>query len=249
MSANCLNCDTPLQGSYCHKCGQKSSTHRITFAKFIQHDLMHGLFHLDKGVLYTLKGLIYRPGYTAKTFIAGKRVLHYNIFALFIIIIALKTLVDLQFEPKDMFESYTEKGKHSDDIINNTIHHYYKLLYLLIIPILSVFSRLFLGHLKYNFVEHIVLNCFLLAGGFFYTLVFSLIGYLSHFGMGILNQLVMGIYIFIGYYQVCKGSYSFLNFLWRGLSILILFTFALLVCLIIIIEVFYGGMFYGKLSL
>lgn len=250
MRVSCLNCQTPLQGSFCHQCGQKSSTHRITFSKFIQHDLIHGLFHLDKGVLYTLRSLLYSPGYAAKSFIEGKRVMHYNIFALFIIVVALKTLVDLQVSPNEVFQSTKVPNQDADKVINGAIRHYYKLLYLLIIPILSLFSNLLLRKLKFNYTEHLVLNAFLLSGGFFYALLFSLFEFftgaenVSVYGMGFI-----AIYIMLGYYQASYGHYHFLNYFWRSLLILILFLSLLFMVLCAIIYSFYGGVFEGLISI
>ncbi|MES2680762.1 MAG: DUF3667 domain-containing protein [Bacteroidota bacterium] len=249
MSAKCLNCQTSLQGSFCHHCGQKSSTHRITFSKFIQHDLVHGIFHLDKGVLYTLKTLIYSPGYAARSFLEGKRVMHYNIFALFIIIIALKTLVDLQIAPGEVFKSADAPAHQADETINNAIHHYYKLFYLLIIPLLSAFSFMLFKRLRFNFVEHLVLNAFMLAGGFFYALVFSLLEYLANINdLGIYGLFLIGFYILVGYYQATRGTYSFMGYLWRTLLALILFVASLVFILFAIIVIFYGGNFSGMIN-
>ena len=97
--------------------------------------------HLDKGILYTLKSLVFNPGYTIRSFLAGKRVMHYNIFALFIIVIAIKTLIDYHVSDSDMFNSL--KNKDTDVRINEAVDHYYKFFYLLSIPLLSIFSYLF----------------------------------------------------------------------------------------------------------
>lgn len=86
-SKNCLNCDTPLGGKFCYECGQKSDTHRITARHFIFHDLVHGVWHLDKGLLFTLKETFTRPGYAAMDYINGKRVRYYNIFYLMILVL------------------------------------------------------------------------------------------------------------------------------------------------------------------
>jgi hypothetical protein len=247
MSTPCFNCETPLQGNFCHVCGQKSSTHRITFKKFIQHDLLHGIFHLDKGVLYTLKTLIYQPGYAAKSFIAGKRVKHYNIFALFIIVVALRALIDHQRLHEPLFRSWTESGKHSDEVLNETVNHYYKLLYLLVIPLLSLFSYWLIKKLRYNYTEHLVANCFFLTGGFLYALLLSLVAWITHLPIGPLWFLVIGAYLFMSYFQLSRGIYSFWNFAWRGLAILLLFVLFLAIFFGAIIMVFYDGAFHGAM--
>lgn len=248
MSKHCLNCNTTLQGAFCHHCGQKASTHRITFRHFIQHDLPHGLFHLDKGILYTLKCLILRPGYTVRNFLKGQRVLHYNIFALFIIVIALKTLIDYQISDEHVFNSV---DKHeADKMVNGAIDHYYKFFYLLCIPLMSVFSYLFSRRLGYNYTEHIVFNAFLLTGGFFYALLLSLFCFLTGLEKPTpLELILVGVYLLMGYYQATRGVYSFFNFLWRILAIVACFLLGLALVLVAVIFIFYGGYFEGSILL
>lgn len=246
MSGQCLNCETELQGSFCHECGQKASTHRMTFSTFIKHDLLHGVLHLDKGIIYTLKTLIYQPGYAAANFIKGKRVVHYNIFALFVIVIGLKTLIDLQNEPGRFFHS--TNLSQSDEILNTTIQKYYKLLYFLCIPIISLFSFSFLKKLNYNFIEHIVLNCFLFSGGFFYALLISLFNLITGINTTLYWIPPMIIYFFIGYYQATKNCYKWYSWLWRSILIELLFLATLLGIFILIIELFYGGTFHGSIT-
>lgn len=248
MHKNCLNCNTHLQGEYCHRCGQKASTHRITLSKFIKHDLLHGVLHLDKGILYTLKNLVFNPGYTIRSFLAGKRVMHYNIFALFIIVIAIKTLIDYHISDGDMFNSL--KNKDTDVRINEAVDHYYKFFYLLSIPLLSIFSYLFSKRLHYNYTEHIVFNCFLLTGGFFYALIFSLFCFLT----GLRDNQPVGIlfvalYIMLGYYQATSETYTFRGYLWRILAILLTFVASLIIVLMLIIIFAYGGSFEGSILL
>ena len=54
-NTHCLNCANELSGKYCSECGQKADTHRITFRNFVSHDLLHGTFHIEKGILFTAK--------------------------------------------------------------------------------------------------------------------------------------------------------------------------------------------------
>lgn len=249
MSGRCLNCEAELHGPFCHNCGQKSSTHRITFSKFIGHDLVHGVFHLDKGIFYTLRTLIFTPGQAARSFLMGKRVKHYNIFALYVIIITLKSVIDYQLFPEETFMSNNAAHKHSDEVLNNTVHHYYKLLYLLIVPLLAAFSFMILKRLKYNYTEHIVLSCFFLTGAFFYALLLSVIAYCS----GARDFIIYGLflvpfYLLMGFYQATIGEYSFLGFLWRSLLLILLFLASLMLALILIIVIFYNNNFEGSIG-
>jgi hypothetical protein len=247
MDHKCLNCGTELIGAYCYHCGQKSSTHRITFTKFITHDLMHGLFHLDKGILYTLRALLLSPGYAVKSFINGKRVQHYNIFALFIITIALKTFIDTQVQSD--FGFHSEKPNEGDARANELLDHYYKVFYLLCIPVYSFITFLFFRKLKYNYTEHIVLNCFLFTGGFIYSLLLSLIGWLiNDSSLPVYGFCILAIYLLVGYYQATRQVYNPLGFTWRVAVIFILFLVLLSLGLITFITIFYEHEFIGQIG-
>jgi hypothetical protein len=248
MSGQCLNCETELQGKFCHQCGQKASTHRMSFSTFIKHDLLHGVLHLDKGILYTLKNLILQPGYAAAGFIKGKRVVHYNIFALFIIVIAVKTIIDAQFSPGEVFNSFESNKKASDETLNEIIKHYYKLFYLLSVPLLSLFSYIFFRQIKYNFIEHIVFNCFFLTGSLFYFLVFSVLSELITLEfISFLSPIFIGIYLYICFYQITKSVYKWYSLLIRTSVVLVLFLAILFIILLMIINIFYGDSFTGNI--
>jgi hypothetical protein len=61
-TTTCLNCQAEIDKNYCSTCGEKTDIHRITVKHFLFHDLLHGVWHIDKGILFTLKETIVRPG-------------------------------------------------------------------------------------------------------------------------------------------------------------------------------------------
>src|SRR5690606_2344353 len=66
-----------------------ADTHRITFKNFIFHDVLHGTFHIERGILFTTKQALIRPGKAALDYISGKRRRYYNVFYLILITIGL----------------------------------------------------------------------------------------------------------------------------------------------------------------
>lgn len=79
---DCLNCGTPLQGAFCHSCGQKAHIHRTITA--ILHDLVHGVLHLDGKLWETLPKLVFKPGQLTRDYIEGKRARHVSPMAMFL---------------------------------------------------------------------------------------------------------------------------------------------------------------------
>lgn len=83
----CLNCQTPLVGSYCHACGQRGHVHRRLAA--FGHDLLHGVFHFEGKIWRTLPMLLFRPGELTRRYIAGERARFVSPVALFLFTVFL----------------------------------------------------------------------------------------------------------------------------------------------------------------
>ncbi|MBX9858026.1 MAG: DUF3667 domain-containing protein [Sphingomonas sp.] len=79
---NCLNCQTPLVGDYCHACGQAAHVHKTLWS--IVHDVLHGVFHFEGKIYRTIPMLFYKPGSLTRRYIAGERVRFVSPLALFL---------------------------------------------------------------------------------------------------------------------------------------------------------------------
>lgn len=72
---HCANCSRPMDGGeqkFCPACGQPTPAHRIDW-HFLGHELEHSILHMDRGVLYTIKNLMLRPGHLMRDYLGGKR--------------------------------------------------------------------------------------------------------------------------------------------------------------------------------
>ena len=78
----CLNCDKVLTDKFCSRCGQKADTHRISFKNFVFHDVLHGTFHIERGMLFTAKQSLIRPGQAALDVYFREKKRYYNVFLL-----------------------------------------------------------------------------------------------------------------------------------------------------------------------
>jgi hypothetical protein len=65
MTDTCLNCGTPLEGRYCHACGQKAVSLHLGVHDFV-HEATHEFLHLDGKIRSTVKFLLTRPGQLTK---------------------------------------------------------------------------------------------------------------------------------------------------------------------------------------
>lgn len=74
-SGGCANCDRAIAGTdqkFCPACGQPTPAHRIDW-HFLGHELEHSVLHMDRGILYSLKQLMLRPGHLMRDYINGRR--------------------------------------------------------------------------------------------------------------------------------------------------------------------------------
>lgn len=74
-AASCASCDRAIDGAmqkFCPACGQPTPAHRIDW-RFLGHELEHSVLHMDRGIFYSLKELMLRPGHLMRDYIQGRR--------------------------------------------------------------------------------------------------------------------------------------------------------------------------------
>jgi len=91
QSGACRNCDTPLEGAFCHQCGQPAHISR-TLGDAL-HDFMHSVLHFDTKAWRTLPLLFVRPGTLTNHYIHGKRARFISPLALFLFTVFLMFFV------------------------------------------------------------------------------------------------------------------------------------------------------------
>jgi len=241
----CLNCDAILISTYCHNCGQKSDTHRITLPHLIKHDLVHGVWHFDKGLLYTLRESFLRPGYMAMDYIKGKRVKYYNVFYLILIVIGINVLTAHYLKQHyNIAEKMPTKGlvMHENSVdISYYVKHYFKLLLFLVIPFFACSGFLSFRKLKLNFAEHSIIAAnLLLTGAIWYFIVIVGIYSSNTFESDFFDCIVWGFLIIAWlqpvrvYYQAARKEYTTGAFILRMLQWYSLVALLLYIVLLVI---------------
>lgn len=243
----CLNCNEAVERNYCSNCGQKTDTHPITFRHFIFHDLLHGVWHLEKGIIFTIREAFKRPGQTALDYINGKRVRYYNVFYLCLIITAITILLnhlcDLVHTPEPV----------SKDIEKVTafMATYLKLLLFGIIPILAINALLIYKKLKLNITQHFIISGMSLLGVLLLNIVYLIIYFINCYQLfPFFNYLealsIIVIILFPGYvlFDATKKVYPLKSFLWR----IVLFYMMVLIQMLFIVR-FIAFLITGKMTI
>ncbi len=161
MQITCKNCNKTYTGHFCNNCGQPAATHKLNL-HFIWHDIQHGFFHFDSGVLYTAKELYTKPGKSIREFIEGKRVKHFKPISLVIILATLYGVLRHLFHFSILDKKAVSEIQGVEyESLNEWISHHYYWIILLSIPMFSLASYVVFRKQGYNFIEHIVLNTYM----------------------------------------------------------------------------------------
>lgn len=80
----CRNCGTPLQGRYCHQCGQEEFPGFPSIGRLLS-DFTVSLFEADSRLWRTLAALLLRPGFLTAEFFAGRRERYIPPFRLYLV--------------------------------------------------------------------------------------------------------------------------------------------------------------------
>ena len=243
----CLNCESTLSGNFCSNCGQKSAIHRITFRHFIFHDILHGVWHLEKGILFTSKQALVRPGKAALEYLSGKRIRYYNVFYLTLLLIGLNLFINhLQDQLSHYYFNTVTKlkanspGAAMDAFLGNNS----KLIILSFIPLFATNSFLIFRRKKLNFSEHFIISGMMFLGVMVITTITSLFYftyYLKYidFFTGIVNvmaPLLILVYLTVNYYKTFSEDYTRFQASLR----VSLFILLLLIELVLLILLLFG---------
>lgn len=219
METRCLNCNCEIEKNYCSFCGQKTDSHRITVRHFLFHDLLHGFWHIDKGILFTLKETIIRPGQAALDYIKGKRIRYYNVFYLCLLVIGLHLLLSHMYD----LIRHTEVNPKNDTVkVTTFFKQHIKSILLSIIPILGLNSLLIFRRLKLNIAEQFILSGFCLLGMLLIGILFNFFDFINRFDLPsffvafeVASFFMIPLFAFWVYYNATKSLYSFGGFFWR----------------------------------
>jgi hypothetical protein len=168
----CLNCKTEIIGNFCYNCGQKSSVHRYNIKHLFTHDLLHGIYHVDKGFLFTIKELFVRPGHAIREHIEGNRTSLFHGISMMIILIACINFVD-SFAVIKEFDLVDQENVKYMKAVHTIYEKYPRLFILLQIPFYAIISYFSFRKSKQNYAENLVFTTYLYCFILICNLLFS----------------------------------------------------------------------------
>lgn len=240
-NSHCLNCNESITKKFCPNCGQKTDTHRITLKHFIFHDLLHGVWHFEKGILFTLKESIIRPGQASLDYIQGKRIKYYNVFYLSLLLIGFTILLNHLYDHFNVVNTMSI-GKDDTPNVSAFFNENIKIILFSIVPLLGINAFVLFKRLKLNLAEHFIMGGMCLLGMLQLFAVYRFFNFLSErfdfhiFGlMEIISFFLAPLFPIWSYYNAIQKSYSTFGKIWRLIAFFLLFLIEIILVLFIII--------------
>jgi Protein of unknown function (DUF3667) len=171
---NCKHCNSLINGKFCSDCGQAATLKRID-GHYVKHEIEH-LIHFEKGIFYTIKELLIRPGQSVKSFIHDDR----NRLVkpiIFVIVASLIYTVTLNFfKIKDNYISASgNEGTPMTNAIFGWLNSHLGYANIIIGIFVAFWVKLFFKKYNYNFFEILILMCFVMGMGILIGSVFAMI--------------------------------------------------------------------------
>lgn len=191
--STCSKCTREFTGNYCSYCGQAAKLKRID-SKYVLHEIVHVL-HLEKGIFFTIKELILRPGGTVRNFISTDRSRLVKP-VIFIIITSVIYSICSHLAPHSE-EHYTplEKSILSDlKVVSDWIQHHYGYANIIMGIFITLWLKLFFRNYTFNFFEILVLLCFVMGIGMLLLSLSSIVEALSGLHLSLITQILSVIY-------------------------------------------------------
>lgn len=159
----CKKCGEELSDNFCSKCGNPKTLKRIN-GSYILTEII-SVFNFEKGIFYTIKELLLRPGENIQKFIHNDRNRLVKPIIFVIVCSLVYTLAEqfLRFE-----EGYVNAGGFGDSAVANIyewIQNNYGYANILMSIFITVWIKLFFKKYDYNFFEIIILLCFVMGIG------------------------------------------------------------------------------------
>lgn len=244
----CLNCNETTEKNYCSNCGQKTDTHRINFKHFLVHDILHGVWHMEKGILFTIKEALTRPGKASLDYISGKRIKYYNVFYLTVLLVGLQLFLANYYGQLQMIY-YPRVAEISGEASQKSVaflSDYSKVLILSLIPFFAINSFIIFQRKKLNLSEHFIISGMIFLGVMIITLVstmISFIDFIENFSTiaTIIDRstpIILLFYISCGYYNAFQSTYSKSKLIFKIIAFDILLLLEIFVFLIALYFIF-----------
>jgi Protein of unknown function (DUF3667) len=161
---NCKNCGHPVKSNYCAHCGQATALQRID-KQYVSREIQE-LLDFEKGVFYTAKELLIRPGKSIRTFLHENRNKHVKPLTFLVLTSLIYSLCAHLFHADGINDENAKiLAESSTGAIQNWVQTNYGYTNILMGFFIALCLRLLFRKHPYNFFEIIIMLCFVMGQG------------------------------------------------------------------------------------
>lgn len=168
----CLRCNSKLSGNFCSDCGHPKSLQRID-GKYILSEFTR-VINFDKGILFTVKELLIRPGKNVRDFIHKDRNRLVKPLIFVIICSLVYTIAEQIFHFEDGYANASGFGESATTDIFRWIQNNYGYANILMAVLIALWIKIFFRKYHYNFFEILILLCFVMGIGMLIYTIFGI---------------------------------------------------------------------------
>jgi hypothetical protein len=197
---NCKNCDIEVNLNYCPNCGQAVKVKRID-GHYIIHEIEHVL-HFEKGILYTIRELLIKPGENIRYFLSENRSRLVKPIIFIIVTSLIYSLINHFFQIEKGYLQYDESSKSTTGLIFKWVQEHYGYSNIITGIFIAAWTKILFRKYGYNFYEILILLCFVMGIG---MLIFAFFALLQ--GITKIDMMQIAGYIGIAYCSWAIGQF------------------------------------------
>lgn len=219
---SCRSCNQAITVNFCSNCGQPALLKRVD-SHYVFHELWHVL-HIEKGIGYTIKEMLVRPGRSVRTFLQEDRSRLVKPVIFLIVTSLIYTLISHFFHT----ERAMPKMDHPTiNAIFQWVQNHYGYANIMMGTVIALYVKLLFRKSGYNFYEVLILLCFIIGTGMLIGAILALLEGLTKIELSNVSTVITVLYCTWGIGQFFRSS--FINYVKSFIAyILGTFTFSLL---------------------
>jgi hypothetical protein len=168
----CIKCNSEVQSNYCPNCGHPQKVERIN-GRYILSEVTNVL-NFQKGILYTTKELLIRPGHNIRTFISEDRNRLVKPIVFILVTSLFYTLFLRIFNFEDAYINYSGTPESTSFTIFKWIQGNYGYSNMIMAVFIALWLKLLFRKYAFNFFEILILLCFVMGIGMLIYAVFGI---------------------------------------------------------------------------
>jgi len=178
---NCKNCTSKIHGNYCAQCGNAVQLKRID-GHFILHEIEHVL-HFEKGLFFTIKELLLRPGKCVREYISENRSRLVKPIIFIIVTSLIYTMAEHLFHIEKAYFKVSGSTTPAYDAISHWVQSHYGYANIIMGFFIACWLRIFFRKNDVNFFEISILLCFVMGMGMLFLALAATLNGVARFNL------------------------------------------------------------------